>query len=293
MSRNPDSKVLYSATANEIQTYGEKVLDINFGSDCNYTWCFTKTDLRFSVIGIDFLTAHKLIVDSYNRCLIDKNRNCVIPLFPAHSVPPKICCILPQKSEFHRVLSRYPKILNPPHRYQRKAHGIEHAIRTNGKIVRSKLRRTSPEIQKIIDSQITEWLTDGIISRSDSPYSSCLHVVPQKNGKHRVCVDYRNLNATSVLESYPIPHLHSMMDNLFGSKVFSVLDLKSAYFNVPIRKQDRPKTAFITKSGCFEFNYLPFGLKSAPASFMRFIHEVLYYKIQSSVNIPKFIWMTF
>ena len=69
-----------------------------------------------------------------------------------------------------------------------------------------------------------------------------------------------------------------MMDNLFGSKVFSVLDLKSAYFNVPIRKQDRPQTAFITKSGCFEFNYLPvpFGLKSASASFMRFIHEVLY-----------------
>ena len=173
-------------------------------------------------------------------------------------------------------MSRYPKILNPPHRYQRKAHGIEHAIRINGKIVRSKLRRTSPEIQKIIDSQKTEWLTDGIISRSDSPYSSCLHVVPKKNGKHRVCVDYRNLNATSVLESYPIPHLHSMMDNLLGSKVFSVLDLKSAYFNVPIRKQNRPKTAFITKSGCFEFNYLPFGLKSAPASFMRFIHEVLY-----------------
>ena len=88
-SRNPNSKVLYSATANEIQTYGEKVLDISFGSDCNYTWCFTKTDLKFSVIGIDFLTAHKLIVDSYNRCLIDKNRNCVISLFPAHSIPSK------------------------------------------------------------------------------------------------------------------------------------------------------------------------------------------------------------
>ena len=173
-------------------------------------------------------------------------------------------------------MSEYPKILNPPHRYQRKAHGIEHAICTNGKIVRSKLRRTSPEIQKIIDSQITEWLTDGIISRSDSSYSSCLHVVPKKNGKYRVCVDYRNLNATSVLESYPIPHLHSMMDNLFGSKVFSVLDLKSAYFNVPIRKQNWPKTAFITKFGCFENNYLPFGLKSATASFMRFIHSVLY-----------------
>ena len=67
-----------------------------------------------------------------------------------------------------------------------------------------------------------------------------------------------------------------MMDNLFGSKVFSVLDLKSAYFNVPIRKQDKHKTAIIVKSGCYEFNYLPFGLKSVPATFMRFIHEVLY-----------------
>ena len=55
-SRNPDSKVLYSAAANKIQTYGEKVLDSNFGSDCNYMWCFTKTDLRISVIEIDFLT---------------------------------------------------------------------------------------------------------------------------------------------------------------------------------------------------------------------------------------------
>ena len=143
-SRNPDGKVL----------------DINFVSDCNNTWCFTKTYLRFSVIGIDFLTAHKLIVDSYNCCLIDKNHNCVILLFSAHSVPLKICCILSQKSEFHRVLSKYPKILNFPRRYQRKAHGFEHAICTNNKMVRSKLRRIFPGIQKIIDSQIIERLTN-------------------------------------------------------------------------------------------------------------------------------------
>ena len=193
-------------------------------------------------------------------------------MFPAHSVPLKIYCIFPQKSEFYRISRRYGiKILNPPHRYQCKAHGIEHAISTNGKIVKSKLRRTFLEIQKIIDSQITEWLTDDTVSRSVSPYSSCLHVVPKKSGKHRVCVDYRNPNATSVLESYPIPHLHFMMDNLFSS-----LDLKSVYYNVSTRKQDRLKTALITKSGCFEFNYLPFGLKSAPLSLMRFIHEVLH-----------------
>ena len=268
---------MYSATSNEIRTYGEQVLDVNFGAEKNYPWCFTKTDLNFCIIGIDFLTAYQLTVDSFNRCLIDQNQNLVIPLSPVYSATqPKICCVCPEKSEFHKILSKYPNILSPPHRHERKSHGIEHVIHTNGKIVHSKLRRTSPEAQKIIDSQISEWLMEGIVSRSDSPYSSCLHVVPKKSGKHRMCVDYRNLNAICVLESYPIPHLDSMMDNLFGSKIFSVLDLKSAYFNVPIRKQARPKTAFITKSDCYEFNYLPFELKSAPASFMRFIHEVLY-----------------
>ena len=78
------------------------------------------------------------------------------------------------------------------------------------------------------------------------------------------------------MEAYPIPPIHSLLDNLYSSCVFSVIDLKSAYHNVPIRPEDRHKTAFITKSGCYEFNYMPFGLKSTPATFMRFVHKVLY-----------------
>ena len=100
--------------------------------------------------------------------------------------------------------------------------------------------------------------------------------MPKKSGKHRVCVHYRRLNAISLLEAYPIPPIHSLLDNLYGSRVFSLIDLKSAYHNVPIRPKDRRKTAFITKSGCYEFNYMPFGLISAPATFMHFVHEVLY-----------------
>ena len=63
----------------------------------------------------------------------------------------------------------------------------------------------SPEMQKVVDEQINEWLRDGIISRSDSPFASCLHVVPKKSGKHRVFVDHRRLNAISLLEAHPIP----------------------------------------------------------------------------------------
>ena len=61
-------------------------------------------------------------------------------------------------------------------------------------------------MQKVFDEQINEWLRDGVISRSDSSFASCLRVVPKKSGKHHVCVDYRRLNAISLLEAYPIPY---------------------------------------------------------------------------------------
>ena len=57
---------------------------------------------------------------------------------------------------------------------------IQHAIVTNGEFVKSKLRRMSPEMQKVVDKQINEWLRDGIISGSGSPFASCLHIVPKK-----------------------------------------------------------------------------------------------------------------
>ena len=275
-SRQPDEKVLYSTTSNEIHTFGDKNLNVKFNASGEYPRKFTVTNLNFSVIGIDFLTAYKLTVDPFNFCLVGKINNRVIPLKPAFTNPPQLCCILPEQSEFHRIFAKYPNILKLLHRFKRKSHCIERAIPTNRKIVKSKLKRISPETPKIIDEQINQWLREGIISRSDSRYASCPHVVKKKCGSPRVCIDYRNLNATSILSSYPIPHIQSMMDNLFGSKVFSVLDLKSAYFNVPICRQDKHKTAIIVKSGCYEFNYLPFGLKSVPATFMRFIHEVLY-----------------
>ena len=273
---NSGPTVLYSATSNIIQTYGKQTLKINFNSSVDYTWDFIKTDLNFSIIGLDFLNFYKLTVDTYKRCLIDTRNNVVINLNPCYCEPPSVTCVLPKQSQFHDILAKYPNVVTPTSRFERQPVNIQHAIVTNGEIVKSKLRRMSLEMQKVVDEQINEWLRDGIISRSDSPFASCLHVVPKKSGKHRVCVDYRRLNAISLLEAYPIPPIHSLLDNLYGSRVFSVIDLKSAYHNVPIRPEDRHKTAFITKSGCYEFNYMPFGLKSAPATFMRFVHEVLY-----------------
>ena len=121
--------------------HDEQVVNVNFGAEKNYPLCFTKADLNFCIIGIDFLTAYQLTVDSFNRCLINQNQNLAIPLSPVYSAtPPKICCVCPEKSEFHKTLSKYLHIPNPPHRHEQQSHGLEHAIHTNGEIVHSKPR---------------------------------------------------------------------------------------------------------------------------------------------------------
>ena len=106
-----------------------------------------------------------------------------------------VTCVLPKQSKFQDILAKFPDIVTPTLDHQ--PVNIQHAFVTNGEIVKIKLRRMSPEMQKVVDEQINECLRDDVIKRSDSSFGSSLHVVPKKSCKHRVCVDYRRLNAIS------------------------------------------------------------------------------------------------
>ena len=97
---SPDPTVLYSATSNVIQTYGKQTLKINFNSSIDYTWDFIKTDLNFSIIGLDFLNFYWLTVDTNKRCLIDTCNNVVINLNSCYCKPPSVTCVLPKQSKF-------------------------------------------------------------------------------------------------------------------------------------------------------------------------------------------------
>ncbi|GBM47654.1 Transposon Ty3-I Gag-Pol polyprotein [Araneus ventricosus] len=89
------------------------------------------------------------------------------------------------------------------------------------------------------------------------------------------CGDYRQLNAQTIPDRYPIPSLKDFHQILKETKIFSKIDLFKAYFQIPIAKEHKCKTAIITPFGLYEFNVMSFGLKNAPATFQRFIHEVL------------------
>jgi Reverse transcriptase (RNA-dependent DNA polymerase). len=115
-------------------------------------------------------------------------------------------------------------------------------------------------------------LEDNIIRPSTSPWNSPLWVVPKKRDasnqiKWRLVVDYRKLNDITVSDVYPLPNISDILDQLGHSKYFSTLDLASGFHQMKVSPDDAPKTAFSTPTGHYEFNRMPFGLKTPPRLF--------------------------
>jgi len=100
-------------------------------------------------------------------------------------------------------------------------------------------------------------------------------LVRKKDGALRYCIDYRGLNAVTTKANYPLPRVDACHDSLGGNTYFSSLDMRSGYWQVPVREEDIDKTCFVTRRGIFGFRVLPFGLCNAPSTFQRLVDMAL------------------
>ncbi|GBM55290.1 Transposon Ty3-G Gag-Pol polyprotein [Araneus ventricosus] len=267
--------LLYAANGTEISTYGIKMLNLDLGLRRDFQFPFIIADVTKGILGADFLHKYNLLVDINKKKLIDGITNLfVLDDITATSID-NVVSTLNKSIKISNLLLKYPEISKPNLFPKEIKHDVKHFIETNGHPIHAKARQLDPKRLAIAKEQFTFMLNNEIIRPSNSQWSSPLHLATKKDGSYRPCGDYRQLNAQTIPARYPIPRLEDFHQILKETKIFSKIDLFKVYFQIPIAEEHKCKTAIITPFALYEFNVMIFGLKNAPATFQRFIHEVL------------------
>lgn len=160
---------------------------------------------------------------------------------------------------------------------------LSHKIETVGPPIRQRYYPLSPVKLKLLNEEIDKMLEIGVIRPSKSPWSSPVVMVTKKDGSVRFCVDSRKLNSVTVRDSYPLPRIQDILDNLRGARYLTSLDFRSAFWQIPLAdKASCEKTAFIVpQRGLFEFTRMPFGLTNAASEMQRLTDLIVNFEFTS------------
>jgi hypothetical protein len=232
-------------------------------------------DVTQPLIGVDFLSHFGLLVDFRNNRLLNRVTSLSCPAQPDNSLTPSVKTIS-IGTPVDSLLAEFPDLTRPAGVQPEVRHNTVHHIRTiPGPPVTCRPRRLAPDRQAIAKAEFDAMLRDGTARRSESSWSSVLHIVPKKDKSWRPCGHYRALNARTIPDRYPVRHFHDYSHQIFECSLFSKIDLVRAYNKIPVQPDDIQKTDITTPFGLFEFPFTSFGLRNAAQTFQRFMDDVL------------------
>ncbi|KAL0164259.1 hypothetical protein M9458_040012, partial [Cirrhinus mrigala] len=178
-----------------------------------------------------------------------------------------------QKAELRHLVGQFLDIFSDT---PGQTNVLSHDIHTPpGVIIRQRPYRVPEARRQAIEEEIQKMLKLGVIEPSRSPWSSPIVLVPKPDGTLRFCNGYRRLNEVSDFDSYPMPRVDELLERLGRARYITTLDLTKEYWQVPLTAEAKPKTAFSTPSGHWQYRTLPFGLHGAPATFQRLMDVIL------------------
>ena len=181
---------------------------------------------------------------------------------------------LPIPQSFENLCAKHSSLFSeelglPP------THDIKHRIILLEQPKKTRMYSIPLKYQEAVEHKLHEMIDAGILRPSSSHIASPMTIQLKKNGQVRPCIDYRALNEVIQGDLYPLPRIDELVARIHGN-VFSSIDLKDGFHQVPLEPDSIPLTAVFTPFGNFEFTRLPFGLKTAPSGFQRFIDIVLH-----------------
>lgn len=152
----------------------------------------------------------------------------------------------------------------------------EHTVDTGStKPIHQRAYKSAWKERPLIQEYVNKMLKQGIIEPSESPWSSPVVLATKPDGTWRFCVDYRKLNAACPRDVYPLPVISEALSRLEGSSFFSGVDVQAGYHQINLKKEDRPKSAFITADGLYQFKVMPFGMANSPSTYQRAMDVIL------------------
>ena len=275
-STSSSAPPLKTASGSRIATGAERHLNLSFrtstSSSVVFPWDFLFGHVDGPILGNDFLKANNFCVDTAAEQLLHKPTGNIIPGVISFSLG-SAAAVLPDN--ISNLLRRFPSVVHSEGPLPPAAHGVEHHLQTSGQPVTARFRRLDSTKLAAAKSIFSDWEKAGIIRRSSSAWASPLHLVKKKDGSWRPCGDFRRLNLITSADKYPVPNMADFAGQVEGCSVFSKLDLKNGYLQVPLHPSAVPKTALITPFGLFEFLRMPFGLKNAGMSFQRLMDRIM------------------
>ncbi|GAU31790.1 hypothetical protein TSUD_22360 [Trifolium subterraneum] len=147
-------------------------------------------------------------------------------------------------------------------------------------------RKQSPEKAEAARKDVKDLLEANFIAEAQyTTWLSNVVLVKKSNGKWRMCVDYTDLNRACPKDAYPLPNIDKLVDNSSGFKLLSFMDAYSGYNQIKMAEIDKKKTAFMTETGNYYYNVMPFGLKNAGATYQRMMNKVFHNEIGDMLEV--------
>lgn len=238
------------------------------------------------ILGVDFWDAMHLIADVHSRTWeFSRTAGKLCSLNIAEGILPKNMLSRAQSDRLDALIEKHL-----PATVELKigmTDQVMHVIDTgDAKPIKQRHYTMSPARQRLVEEELERMLELNIVEPSKSPWSSPIVLLDKPDGTRRFCINFKAVNAVTKPDAYPLPKVTHILDRLRDARYLSSLDIKSAFWQIPLDPKSKEKTAFsVPGRGLYHFNAMPFGLHNAPATWQRFIDHVLGPELESNVFV--------